>query len=89
MLFLAKDRILMFLRPFRLVIFSMALVERDSFTQADRVEREASIFSIGGNLAQSFTSSASAAFFSFSFSQLERASLMEVPLDIFGDFEKN
>lgn len=49
------------LRPARLEIFSIAFVERESFLQAARTFRDASIFSNGGSCAIKRTSSASAA----------------------------
>ena len=49
MLFLPSDKIRRFLNPFRLAIFSIQLVERDSCShEPAKYAKEASIFSIGG-----------------------------------------
>ena len=92
-LFLARQRILRFVSPFKFANFSIVFEDNDSLTQALRFVRLASIFSIGGICADRMISSLSLAFnslsiasqikytfFSFSFSHAARASLMEVPL---------
>uniref|UniRef100_A0A0E9S7I5 Uncharacterized protein n=1 Tax=Anguilla anguilla TaxID=7936 RepID=A0A0E9S7I5_ANGAN len=48
MLLRPNDSILKFFKPFRLAIFSIQFVDSDSFSQLVRVDREASIFSMGG-----------------------------------------
>ena len=77
-LFLARQRILRFVSPFKFANFSIVFEDNDSLTQALRFVRLASIFSIGGISADRMISSLSLAFKS-----LSNASQVDIPFSHF------
>ena len=80
MLFLPSDSIFIFLRPGKLIIRSISLLESDNISQEAKEFKESSILSIGGIWQSSLISLLSEAFVPVLISQALIASLQLVVL---------